>query len=165
MKSADAGQTVTQTDTVLSLSDRLIVKATVDETDLAQVKLGQRVKLILDAFPENPLDAKVYHIGYDAKTVNNVTTYEVDVLADKVPPFMKSGMTANVTFQIDQRDDALLVPAAAIHRERRKSYVMVPNPDAGGEPVQKEVKVGISDGKRVEIVSGLDEGESVSPRP
>ena len=98
LKNVDAGQTVTQTDTVLSMSDRLVVKANVDETDLAQVKLGQRIGLILDAFPNNPLDGKVYHIGYDAKTVNNVTTYEVDVIPDEAPTFMKSGMTANGYF-------------------------------------------------------------------
>ena len=161
LKSADSGQTVTQTDIILSMSDRLIVKANVDETDLAQVKQGQQVRLILDAFPGEPQNAKVVHVGYDAKTVSNVTTYEVDVVADKIPAFMKSGMTANVTFMVSEKDDALLVPAAAVHVERGKSIVMVPNPDAPGETLNKEVKLGISDGKKVEIVSGLEEGETI----
>ncbi len=103
LKSADPGQTVTQTDIVLSMSDRLIVKVNVDETDLAQIKLGQKVQIVLDAFAKEVIAAKVVHIGYDAKTVNNVTTYEVDVLADHIPEFMKSGMTANATFLIAER--------------------------------------------------------------
>ena len=143
------------------MSDRLIVKAAVDETDLAQVKLGQSVDLVLDAFPETRMEAKVEHIGYDAKTVNNVTTYEVDVLAPEPPEFMKSGMTANVTFLIDQRENALTVPAAAIHREKGRVFVMTPNPDPHGEPVSKEVKIGITDGRKVEILSGLEEDESI----
>jgi macrolide-specific efflux system membrane fusion protein len=161
LKSADAGQTVTQTDIVLSMSDRLIVKANVDETDLAQVVLGQRVNMVLDAFPDQNLPSKVFHIGYDAKTVNNVTTYEVDVAADQIPDFMKSGMTANVTFLIAEKDDALLIPAAAIHREHHKSFVMVPDPQSPGTTQQREVKLGISDGKRVEVTEGLAEGDTV----
>ena len=161
LKNSDAGQTVTQSDIILSMSDRLIVKASVDETDLAQVKVKQNVELVLDAFPENRMDAKVVHIGYDAKTVNNVTTYEVDVLAENTLEHMKSGMTANVTFLIDQRENVLTVPAAAIHKEKGKAYVLVPNSDPHGEPLQKEIKLGISDGRKVEVASGLEEGDTV----
>jgi membrane fusion protein, macrolide-specific efflux system len=150
-----------QTDIILSMSDRLLVKANVDETDLALIKLNQPATIILDAFPANPLDSKVVHIGYDAKTVNNVTTYEVDVVAEHTPDFMKSGMTANVTFLIDEKDDALVVSATAIKKEHHKTLVLMPNPDKGGEPIEREVKVGITDGKKVEILSGLSEGEDV----
>jgi macrolide-specific efflux system membrane fusion protein len=167
LKNADSGQTVTQSDIVLSMSDRLIVKANVDETDLAQIKNKQEVRIVLDAFPGNPLPASVEHIGYDAKTINNVTTYEVDVLAANPPEFMKSGMTANATFLVAERSNVLLVPAAAVHRKDKRSFVLAPDPaskgdaksELGGEPVEKEVEVGLSDGKRVEIVSGAKEGD------
>jgi len=161
LKNADAGQTVTQTDIVLSMSDRLIVKANVDETDLSQIKVSQTVNLILDAFPNDPMPAKVVHIGYDAKTVNNVTTYEVDVLPDHAPAFMKSGMTANATFLVAEKGDALFVPASAIHRKEHKSYVLIPNTDGTPEPIEREVEVGLSDGKKVEIISGLAEGDKI----
>ncbi len=161
LKSADAGQTVTQTDAILSMSDRLIVKANVDETDLADVVVGQKARMILDAFPNKPLESEVVHIGFDAKTVNNVTTYEVDVKALDTPDFMKSGMTANVTFLVQEHDGVLLVPAASLKREKKKSFVLIPSANPKDEPIQKEVEVGISDGKKVEIVSGLQEGETV----
>jgi membrane fusion protein, macrolide-specific efflux system len=161
LKSADAGQTVTPTDIVLSMSDRLIVKANVDETDLAQIKNAQPVNMILDAFPEDVIESKVEHIGYDAKTVNNVTTYEVDVLANKNPEYMKSGMTANVTFLVDEKADTLIVPAAAVHKRDKKSYVLIPNQKNPDDSVEQEVEVGLSDGKRVEIKSGLEEGDVI----
>ena len=161
LKNADAGQSVTPTDIVLSMSDRLIVKANVDETDLAQIKNGQRVSLILDAFPAAPMPAKVLHIGFDAKTVNNVTTYEVDVIADKTPAYMKSGMTANATFLVAEKDDAIVVPAAAVHRHEKESYVLVPNPEEGGPAIEKPIEVGLSDGKKVEVISGLNEGDTI----
>ncbi len=161
LKNADSGQTVTQSDTVLSMSDRLMVKANVDETDLALVKLGQTVTLQLDAFPSNPMPSKVIRIGYDAKTVSNVTTYEVDVMADDIPDFMKSGMTANLTFLIAEQKNVLLVSAASVRREKGKTFVLIPNPEAPEEPLQKEVKLGITDGKKVEILDGVTEGQEI----
>ena len=104
LKSADSGQTVTQTDIVLSMSDRLIVKVNVDETDLAQIKRDSGFKSCSMPLPQSHSPGKVVHIGYDAKTINNVTTYEVDVLADNTPEYMKSGMTANATFLVAEQD-------------------------------------------------------------
>lgn len=161
LKNADSGQTVTQSDIVLSMSDRLIIKVNVDETDLAQIKQHQFVSLVLDAFPNNPMPAKVVHIGFDAKTVNNVTTYEVDVLPDQTPPFMKSGMTANATFLVAEKDSVLTVPASAIHRKGHKSFVLIPNSNGNPEPVEHEVEVGLTDGKRVEITTGLGDGDKI----
>ena len=161
LKNADSGQSVTPTDIVLSMSDRLIVKANVDETDLAQIKVGQDAETVLDAFSKQQLKSRVEHIGYDAKTINNVTTYEVDVLADEIPDFMKSVMTANVSFIVDEKAQVLTVPAAAVHREGKKSYVLVPATDGGGEPVKRDIEVGLTDGKKVEVISGLKEGDTI----
>lgn len=161
LKNADAGQSVTQSDIVLSMSDRLITKVNVDETDLAQIKIGQAVELVLDAFPSNMMPAKVAHIGYDAKTINNVTTYEVDVMPDSAPEFMKSGMTANATFVVDAKEKVLSVPASAVHRKDKRSYVLLPNPENKKEPREQTIETGITDGKRIEILSGLKEGDSV----
>lgn len=161
LKNSEQGQTVTSGDAVLTMSDRLIIKALVDETDIAQVKNGQKVEIVLDAYDQVIMPGKVVHIAYDAKTVNNVTTYAVDTLPDKTPKYMKSGMTANVTFIIDTKDDAAYLPTAAIKRERGRSYVLTPNPKGKGEPVQIDIEVGVSDGKKTEILSGLQETETV----
>ena len=85
LRSAEAGQTVAATDAPLTMSDRLTVKAQVDETDIAQIKLKQSAMIVLDAYPAEKIPAKVDQIAYDAKTTNNVTTYEVDVLPDQTP--------------------------------------------------------------------------------
>lgn len=161
LKNADSGQTVTQTDIVLSMSDRLIVKVNVDETDLAQIKNEQKVFIVLDAFANRPLPGKVHHIGYDAKTVNNVTTYEVDVATDETPDFMKSGMTANATFLVAEKNEVLVVPAAAIHHEDKRSFLLVPNPEVKEDSIEKDVEIGLTDGKKVEVVSGVAEGDTI----
>src|SRR3989338_8897264 len=74
------GQTVTTTDPVVVLSDQLIVRAQVDETDIGKIKDGQRAVVSLDAYPDTKIPAQAEHIYYESKTINNVTIYEVDLL-------------------------------------------------------------------------------------
>jgi macrolide-specific efflux system membrane fusion protein len=159
-RNVESGQTFTTSDPVLVMSDRLTVKAQVDETDLAQIKLGQKADIVLDAYSGDIIPAKVKRIAYDATTVNNVTTYTVDILPDKTPEFMRSGMTANVTFDTASQNQVLAVPSSAIKIEKGKMVVLVAGPN-GGESVKKEVRTGASDGKLTEIKSGLEAGEMV----
>jgi len=81
------GQTVTTSDAVIVLSDHLIVRAQVDETDIGKIKLRQNAIITLDAYPDTKIKASVEHIYYESKTVNNVTIYEADLLPEKIPPF------------------------------------------------------------------------------
>jgi macrolide-specific efflux system membrane fusion protein len=160
-RKVEPGQTVTAQDAVLVLSNRLIVKAQVDETDIAQIRLDQSAEISLDAYPEQTVSGRVDHITYEAKTVNNVTIYEVDVLPHRVPDFMRSGMTANIKFSVTDNKDALLLPAEAIRQEDGRSIVLLPNPSNHKQPISKEVKVGLSDGSKAAILSGLKEGDAV----
>ncbi len=159
LRNVESGQTFTNTDSILVMSDRLTVKAQVDETDIAQIKLKQVAEMALDAYPNERISAKVDQIAFDAKTVNNVTTYVVDVLPDQTPAFMRSGMTANVTFVVDTRSGVLCVPADAVKTQEGISTALVRGPN--GKPIEREVSLGLGDGRRVEVLSGLDEGESV----
>ncbi|MBI4397125.1 MAG: efflux RND transporter periplasmic adaptor subunit [Elusimicrobia bacterium] len=160
-RNVEPGQTVTAQDAVLVMSDRLIVKAQVDETDIGQVELGQKARVSLDAYPQETVGARVEHIAYEAKTVNNVTIYEVDVLPLRPPAFLRSGMTANVTFQVASRENTLLLPAEAVRQEEGRSSVMLPNPAGHGKPEMREIETGLSDGKNIEVLSGLQEGDRV----
>jgi membrane fusion protein, macrolide-specific efflux system len=160
----EPGQSVGASDAVLVLSDRLIVKAQLDETDIARVQSGMDARIRLDAYSADALDARVGHIAYEARTVNNVTLYDVDVAPDKVPRFMRAGMSASVDFIQDEREDVLLLPAQAVQRSgRREGVVMVPGPGPQGaaKPVSRTVKLGLMTAEQVEIESGLEEGDTV----
>ena len=87
--------------------------------------------------------------------MNNVTTYIVDVLPAQTPIYLRSGMTANVTFYITEKHDTLLIPSDAIKTDDGKFYVLTAANTDRGQPNRKFVEVGISDGKRIEILSGL----------
>jgi len=158
LRKVEPGQSFTSNDAVFVMSDRLIVVAQVDETDIAQVRLRQAAQIELDAYPGQTIDGRVLQIAFDAKTVNNVTTYEVDVQPQRIPPFMRSGMTANVVFRVNTRKDVLIVPSEAIRVRDGRSYVLRPAPDSG-TPNEQEVEVGLSDGKRTELLSGASDGD------
>jgi len=155
------GQSFTSQDSIFVMSDRLTVKAQVDETDIAQIHLKQKATIVLDAYPDQPIPAHVDQIAYDATTVSNVTVYIVDVLPYKTPAFMRSGMTANVSFDSVSVSNVLVLPSAAVRTREGNSYVLVAPPDKKAKPVEKEVKLGLSDGKRVQVVSGVSEGDVV----
>ena len=148
------GQTVTTGDAVVVLSDRLIVRAQVDETDIGKIALNKKAVISIDAYPDSKISAVVDHIYYESKTVNNVTVYEVDLVPEEIPKFFRSGMNASVDFIDRSNDDALLIPAEAVYKEKENSYVLV-RQNNGGEPVRAAVKLGISDDKNVEVLSGI----------
>jgi len=117
----EPGQSINANDAVVVIADDLIIVANLDETDIGQVRLEQQVEVHLEAYPDRGFPCEVEKIAYDARTVSNVTMYEVDVRPDRLPPFARSGMTANLEFVIEEKQGALVVPASAIQeRAARK---------------------------------------------
>lgn len=159
LRSVESGQSFTSTDAILVMSDRLAIQAQVDETDLAQITLKQPAQIVLDAYSGDKIPGVVSQIAYEAKTVNNVTTYIVDVLPEKAPDFMRSGMTANVIFTVDSRNNVLRVPNDVLKSTDGKTTVLVKK---DREPAfTQEVKTGLSDGKFTEIIEGLKGDETL----
>ncbi|MCM2323948.1 MAG: efflux RND transporter periplasmic adaptor subunit [Oligoflexia bacterium] len=159
-RNVESGQTFTNADPVFVMSDRLTVKAQVDETDIAQIRVKQNARIVLDAYSGEVIPGRVDRIAFEAKTVNNVTTYVVDVLPERTPEFMRSGMTANVTFLVASHVDALLVPNEAL-RVMDNRYSVLVRFAGKRETVEKPVEIGLTDGKSTEVMQGLSEGEKV----
>jgi macrolide-specific efflux system membrane fusion protein len=157
----EPGQTVTASEALYVMSDRLIIGAQVDETDIGRIALNQPVDFTLDAYPHNVISGKVDQIAYEAKTVNNVTTYTVEVLPLAIPVYLRSGMTANLKVLTAAAEGVLLVPTEAVHKGKDQTCVWQPNPAGNGKPITTPVEIGLSDGKLTEIKSGLQEGDRV----
>ncbi len=154
-KNINPGQTVNSADALYVLSDNLIIKVQVDESDIAKIFAGQKAKVVLDAHSEKPFKGRVDKIALEAQTVNNVTIYTVDVLPVSAVPFMRSGMSCSVTFEIETKNDVLLIPTTAIISKRGKTFVKQ------GEKMVA-IQTGSSDGRYTEVTSGLSEGDEIS---
>lgn len=158
LRDVEPGQTFSN-EAVFVLSDRLAVKAQVDETDLGKIKLNQSASIILDAYAKQSIKGHVSHIAYEATTVNNVTTYIVDVIPEHTPDFMRSGMTANITFDVDTHENVPVIPQSAVSYKDGKPYVKM----RGEKNTTKDVyiELGESEDQLIEVLSGLNVGDKI----
>jgi len=168
VRSVEPGQTVTTTDPVVVLSDRLIVEALVDETDLSMIKLGQKTEIRLDAYSKEVFEGKVDHITFESTLENNVNVYAIDIVLEKVPESFRSGMTANVIFIVKEEKNVLQVPSEAVvewpkdRPNSQNAVFAVYKKIFGGKLEPVPVKIGESDGRMTGIVEGLKEGMEVA---
>jgi len=158
-RDVEPGQTVAQGQTVLVLSDRLIVRADVDETDVGRIRVGMDAVISLDAYPDNLFTGKVDHVAYEARLVHNVTVYQVEVLPLRTPSFFKSGMTANVEFVSAVHENVVVLPVTAVTDTETGASVLMWAGTDPGRTRSKRVRTGLNDGKVVEIVEGLADGD------
>ncbi len=154
-RSVVAGQTVNQTMALFELSDRLVVRAEVDESDLSGVMVGMGAQITVDAFRDLSIDGKVIRIAHQSKVVNNINFYDVVVAMKNPWSTLRSGMTANVSFLKDSLIGVLTLPVWALQGGDGKTC---PLTTESGEVVQ--VKLGASDGRYTQI-EGLKPGQAV----
>ncbi len=147
--------------TLLEVADlsRLEVTAYVDETDIGRVKVGQRAEITVDAYTARAFSGRVTKIASGPTEQQNVITYETTVALDDYPAGMlRPGMTADVRIAVRRKSDVLLVPTEAVKQLAGGDAVFVL---ADTKADRRQVKTGISDGVRTEIVSGLKQDETV----
>ncbi len=151
--------------TVLTLSDlsRLFVLASVDESDIGSIALGQRATITADAYPGKEFSGEIVRIAAKGVNVSNVVTFEVriEVLSDN-KQLLKPEMTTNIAIITAEKDDALVVPATAIIRKEGNATVTVL--DANGQQNSVPVETGIYTPEGVEILSGLQENDTTVVR-
>jgi macrolide-specific efflux system membrane fusion protein len=160
LKNVVEGQTVNSGDVLFAISDRLVVLASLDESDIGRVKLGQRVSIVLDSYPETRVRGTVYKILDEGTTKNNVVTYTVKLRLERVPRFFRSQMSANIKINISERKNILLLPAKAVSTGPNGETVVIKELK-DGVPVYARVGTGQNEGDQVEITSGLEAGEKV----
>jgi len=143
--------------------DRLYIRATVDEFDARQIRLGQEARVTLEALPGRTLRGRLYKISPAVSGERQeARTFSVRVALEEGKEFVKPGMSADVEVIVARRRDALFVPNQAIlEREGKKRVYVV----ADGRARATTVKVGESNWNSTEILEGLREGDRVVMNP
>ncbi|MFC1467649.1 efflux RND transporter periplasmic adaptor subunit [Verrucomicrobiota bacterium] len=157
----EPGQTIDTKSELLTIANDLMVVALLDETDIGLIRKGVAVEIRLEAYPEQSFAGTVQHLAYDAKMVSNVTMYEIEVAVTQMPAFARSGMTANVNFLIARKEGVLAVPAASVLQRKGKAVVLLPSEIKNEKPEKVVIETGMTDGESVEVVEGLEEGQTV----
>jgi macrolide-specific efflux system membrane fusion protein len=159
-RNKEPGQTVTTSDNILVMADKLIIEANVDETDLRYIGLGQNVQILLDAYPDKKFPGVIEHVAYQSTVINNVTVYVVKILPTGAPSSFRAGMSATMEAVSQKKKNAVLLPADAITYKDGTGYVTVRKGTTENTELRK-ITVGITSGKYTEIVSGLTEKDLV----
>lgn len=144
--------------TIMTLTDlsRIFVKATVDQSDIGGVKVGQAARIEVDSYPNKSFEGIVTVVPPVGVNTSNVVTFEVTVeVTDKDKQLLKPQMTGTVTIVEEQHKDVLVVPTAAVEHRAGQTFVQL----AGGK--EQQVSLGLDGGETVEVVSGLKEGDKV----
>jgi len=144
--------------TIIDLG-RLQVDAYVDEIDIGKIEPGQRAAFTVDAFPARDFEGRVQAIYPKAVIQENVVNYDVVVeIIHSYEGLLRPEMTASVAILLGDRKNVLVVPVRAIKREQGKTLVYLLK---DGQPEPREVKVGWQDSRWIEILAGVEEGQSV----
>ena len=149
---------------VMTLGDtsEVYVKGKVDESDIGKVYLGQRARIKVETFKDKTFDGKVTKISPMGVEKDNVTTFEVRVSIQNPGGELKAEMTANAEIILEEHKNVLQIPEGAILYDKdKKASVEVPDPKGKDGKDKVAVNIGISNGAKTEVLSGLKEGDQV----
>jgi HlyD family secretion protein len=170
-KFADPGSFVTPTtsgssvssatsSSILALASRNRVIAKVPESNISQIKVGQSVNILADAYPGKPFQGRVTQVAAQSTVEQNVTNFEIKIALDDPQNLLKAGMNVSVEFNVGLLKDALVIPTVAIVRQEQGTGVYV----LGGRnnrPKFQPITTGVTVNDKTIITSGLEEGDKV----
>jgi len=153
-----SGEMISPSMPLLTLIDvsRIFVKVGISEKDISKIKEGQKVKLEIDAFPEEQFQGKVTSKGVAVEQISKTLEVKIEIIDPAVD--IPIGVFARGDIIIRTNNNALIIPASALTRKKDGIYVFVVEE---GIAKQKEVELGIIQDERVEILTGLLENEEI----
>ena len=149
---------------VMTLGDisQVYVKGKVDESDIGKVYLSQPARIKVESFKDKTFNGVVTRISPMGVEKDNVTTFEVRVSINNPGGELKAEMTANAEIILEEHKNVLQIPEGSIIYDKdKKASVEVPDPKGKDGKRKLAVNIGISNGAKTELLSGLKEGDQV----
>jgi HlyD family secretion protein len=145
--------------------EHLIFRGTVDEIDVGRLEEGMPAEIKVGALPDARIPGNVQKISLKARKEENATVFPVEIAVEAdSATILRAGYSANAELIIEERQDVLTVPERVVEFEGDSAFVEVLLPDGTRE--RRQVETGLSDAVRVQVLSGLEEGERVvEPKP
>lgn len=160
--SYEAGDRLTTTGALFSYatSDDMRISVDVTQEDIVDLQVGDAVDITFTAYPEDSYTGSILSINTTATSdYSNTVSYTVEISAEGALEKLYGGMTADVIFVTEEKEDILYVSRKAIVEENGKTYVYRKTALGGKELA--EVETGITNGVDIEILSGLEEGDTI----
>jgi HlyD family secretion protein len=165
----------------------LLIKVNLNEVDIAKVRVGQPVRVTLDAYPQKVFNGKVRFVAPAAKIVDKIKVFQVEIALDQLDDAFRTGMSANVEILGESRPKTLSIPLEALQRRDGKTVVYRLKPNLPEKQVAKArealngrskfvwlsenwkdyfdavpVDAGIATLERVEVRAGLKAGDQIA---
>ncbi|MCX6764319.1 MAG: efflux RND transporter periplasmic adaptor subunit [Candidatus Nealsonbacteria bacterium] len=158
----EIGEQVLMGEAVISLipAKPFQVETDVSESDIGKIKIGNYIKIILDAFPEEEFSGKVIEIDPAETVIAGVIYYKIKASLESEDERIKPGMTANLTVIIDSKENALVIPQRAVIEKNGKKFTRILKNKDNFEEIEIQTGLRGSSGV-IEILSGLKEGDKV----
>jgi len=153
--SSDATQSV---GIITNPKNQITASVSLTEIDVIKVKAGQKVSLTMDAFADKTFTGQVLAVNTNGQTTSGVTSYPTIIVFDTSLPNMYPNMSVSANIILDSKSDVLLIPSSAIQTSNGVSTVKVMKDNQVSEVT---VETGLSDTTQTEIISGLNEGDTV----
>jgi HlyD family secretion protein len=164
LRNIKVGDPVTEGEALFTIApnQNYVVRAQVDEQDIINVQVGQRVDISGEDFPGRTIPGHVTHISPVAIKSTDTSSTARQVLTtialDRSPSFLKDGMNVDVDILTTDLPRALSVPNGAVFKESGKSYVYVVD---SGTAKKRQVRTGATSDVSTIILSGLKPGDVV----
>ena len=161
--------------TVYQIGDpsEMIVKSSISEVDLGRLREEQEVRIVADSYPDDSYTGRVKSIAPvgQIKQGESIVTFEVEIEILDPDARLRQGMSCDIDIIMDLRENVMVLPVEAVHEVMRKDIEGVETSEvdhvlayrwAGEEYEEVRVEIGLQSSNRLEIVSGLTEGDEVS---
>ena len=150
-------------DTLMTVTpqDTMTLTVSVDESDISSVKTGMTAEITVNALPDEVFEGEITEVAMSGSGNGGSSKFAVEITLPRQSD-MLSGMSASAVISLYEKMDVLTLPAAALSEDGAKTIVYTALDQKTGEPANPvEVTTGLSDGETVEILSGLQSGDSV----
>jgi HlyD family secretion protein len=169
------GDSVSSSAIATLISDKNIADVTLNEVDIAKIKLGQKATLTFDAISDLSLTGVVIDADTLGTVSQGVVSYSVKIEFDTQDSRVKPGMSVSVAIITDVKQDVLMVPNSAVKSDSAGNYILIPNDSTNFTanstgvilpvaPNSKTIEVGLANDSMTEIISGVNEGDLIVSR-
>jgi HlyD family secretion protein len=171
-KSVEVGDPVTpltsyQEGTVLmkvANMERLLFKGTVDEIDVGKLREGMETEIKVGALPTDKIEGKLSKISLKAEKKENATVFPIEIVIPATKnATLRAGYSANANVIIQKKDSVLVIPERVVTFRNDSAFVKVVL--GPGKNEERLIKTGLSDAINIEVLRGLQEGDSVYEKP
>ncbi len=176
---AEEGDSVSSAGVIATiLSRQKFAEISLNEVDIAQIKMGQKATLTFDAIPGLTITGQVAEIDTVGTVSQGVVTYDLKIGFDTQDEIVKPGMSVSAAIITDAKPNILLIPNSAVKTQANVQYVELPSDSDQGAalaagangtilknpPRRQNIQIGAANDEFTEVVKGLNEGDLVITR-